>query len=169
MFARTEMFPLAASAYSDNPQKCLDNRFVNATVIRQLNVTCGPFEKSDICSGYTAVIHENKAIVVSYRGTSTFLQLIAEADLSVLYEKIQWKAGGYVSKYFYDGFMGLWKAGMGEDFKNLSATYPDYEIWVTGHSLGAAMASLASSYIITHNGVPSSRVKLVTYGQATSW
>ncbi|KAK6049295.1 triacylglycerol lipase [Cooperia oncophora] len=57
------------------------------------------------------------------------------------------------------------KAGMGEDFKNLSATYPDYEIWVTGHSLGAAMASLASSYIITHNGVPSSRVKLVTYGQ----
>ncbi|KAK6025248.1 triacylglycerol lipase, partial [Ostertagia ostertagi] len=164
-FARTKMLPLAAAAYSHWPQECLENRFANATLIRQLNVTCGPFANNDVCSGFTAVVHGNKAIVISFRGTDTYLQLVAEADLSVFHEKMKWSSGGYVSKYFYDGFMDLWNAGMRDDFIALRAKYPRYNVWVTGHSLGAALASLAASFIIANDRVPSGRVKLVTFGQ----
>ncbi|KAK6025245.1 hypothetical protein OSTOST_08861 [Ostertagia ostertagi] len=55
---------------------------------------------------------------------------------------------------FYDGFMGLRNASMREAQRKISR--------VTGHSLGAAMASRAASSIIADNQVPSSRVKLVT-------
>ncbi|VDO78123.1 unnamed protein product [Haemonchus placei] len=197
MFARVLMFPLAAAAYSNWPQECLHNRYTNATLKRQLNVTCGPFGSNDICSGFTAINHGDKSIIISFRGTNTFVQLVAEAELSVFYDKasheepgnlarirmsnmgaryyicfyhylkyqVMWPAGGFVSKFFYDGFIDLWRAGMGDDFNELRKMYPDYDIWVTGHSLGAAMASLASSYIIAVNKVPPKQVKLVTYGQ----
>nr|CDJ80353.1 Lipase domain containing protein [Haemonchus contortus] len=163
--ARTKMLPLAAAAYSNWPQECLKNRFEDASLQSQVNVTCGPFGNNDICSGFTAVIHGDQAIVISFRGTDTFLQLLAEADYSAFHEKVPWIAGGYVSKYFYDGFMGLWNAGMGKDFNALQTQYPSYKVWVTGHSLGAALASLAASYIVASNGVPSSSVQLVTFGQ----
>ncbi|PIO74998.1 triacylglycerol lipase [Teladorsagia circumcincta] len=77
----------------------------------------------------------------------------------------KWPAGGYVSKYFYDGFMDLWNAGMRDDFIELRAKHPKYKVWVTGHSLGGALASLAASFVIANDRVPSSRVKLVTFGQ----
>ncbi|XGW25350.1 hypothetical protein V3C99_006630 [Haemonchus contortus] len=163
--ARTKMLPLAAAAYSNWPQECLKNRFQDASLQHQVNVTCGPFGNNDICSGFTAVIHGDKAIVISFRGTDTFLQLLAEADYSAFHKKVPWIAGGYVSKYFYDGFMGLWNAGMGADFNALQTKYPSYKVWVTGHSLGAALASLAASYIVASNGVPPSNVQLVTFGQ----
>nr|ADN00779.1 class 3 lipase protein [Haemonchus contortus] len=165
MEARTEMFPLAAAAYSKQPQDCLNNRYTNATLKRQLFVVCGPLGRSDMCSGFTAVLHDKKAIVISFRGTTAFIQLVMEADQSVFYRKIPWIGGGYVSKFFYDGFITLWKAGIGDDFQALRTQYPTYDVWVTGHSLGAALASLASSYIITVNKVPSESVKLVTFGQ----
>ncbi|XGW26429.1 hypothetical protein V3C99_007218 [Haemonchus contortus] len=165
MFARVSMFPLAAAAYSNWPQECLHNRYTNATLKRQLNVTCGPYGSNDICSGFTAINHGDKSIIISFRGTNTFIQLVAEAELSVFYDKVMWPAGGFVSKFFYDGFIDLWRAGMKDDFNELRKMYPSYDIWVTGHSLGAAMASLASSYIIAVNKVPPEQVKLVTYGQ----
>lgn len=36
---------------------------------------------------------------------------------------------------------------------------------VTGHSLGASMASLAASYVIATEHINGSNVKLITYGQ----
>ncbi|PIO74992.1 triacylglycerol lipase [Teladorsagia circumcincta] len=176
--ARSKMLPLAAAAYSNWPQMCLENRFTNAVLSeaqskcnvylklkRQVNVSCGPLDDNDVCFGFTAVLHDNKTIVISFRGTTTFLQLVAEADLSVFYDKVPWIAGGWVSRYFFDGFMGLWYTGMGDDFAALREQYPEYEIWVTGHSLGAALASLASSYIIATNQVSPMSLRLVTFGQ----
>ncbi|KAK6026445.1 triacylglycerol lipase [Ostertagia ostertagi] len=61
--------------------------------------------------------------------------------------------------------MGLWYAGMGDDFAALREEYPEYEVWVTGHSLGAALASLASSFIIASNQISPTSVRLVTFGQ----
>ncbi|XGW25347.1 hypothetical protein V3C99_006628 [Haemonchus contortus] len=165
MFARTKMLPLAAAAYSNSPELCLANRFTNATLKSQVNSTCGPTASQELCSGFTAVIHDDGAIAISFRGTEERSQLIAEADQSLFDRQISWIAGGKVSKYFFDAFNYLWDAGMGSDFDELRSMYPTYEIWVTGHSLGGALASLAASYIIDVEQVPAATIKLVTFGQ----
>ncbi|EYC01591.1 hypothetical protein Y032_0106g3773 [Ancylostoma ceylanicum] len=79
--------------------------------------------------------------------------------------QVDWPYGGMVSKYFYDGFMRIWKAGMEADMKLLTEQYPDYEIWVTGHSLGGAMASLAAHAIVGSGIADSKKLKLITLGQ----
>ncbi|VDL72548.1 unnamed protein product [Nippostrongylus brasiliensis] len=49
---------------------------------------------------------------------------------------------------------------MKDDFNALRSKYPSYQIWVTGHSLGGAMATLAASYIVAAKLVPASDVQL---------
>ncbi|CAJ0589257.1 unnamed protein product [Cylicocyclus nassatus] len=162
--ARNKMLPLAAAAYAKNPQTCLTNKFTNAELKRQLNVKCDSF-RSDKCSGFTAVLNGDKAIVLSFRGTDAFLQLVSESDQSVFSKQIAWIGGGKVSKYFNDAFMDVWNGGMKDDFNTLRAKYPTYQVWVTGHSLGGAMATLAASYLVAANLVPAANVELVTFGQ----
>ncbi|KIH65397.1 triacylglycerol lipase [Ancylostoma duodenale] len=61
--------------------------------------------------------------------------------------------------------MVVWNGGLKESFEALHAEYPNYHIWVTGHSLGASMASLAASYVIATEHINRNHVKLITYGQ----
>ncbi|VDO84081.1 unnamed protein product [Heligmosomoides polygyrus] len=118
-----------------------------------------------MCSGYTAALNDDKALVISFRGTDAFLQLIEESDESVFNSQTTWIAGGKVSKYFNDAFMAVWNGGMKDDFNTLRSKYPSYQVWVTGHSLGGAMATLAASYIVAANLVPATSVELVTFGE----
>ncbi|KAK6740410.1 hypothetical protein RB195_008709 [Necator americanus] len=156
-FARKYMYILSAAAYSDAPSKCME-RFENATVHNQTYANC-----TGNCSGFTAVIHEKKAIVLSFRGTTDMQQLFAEIKDSTFKEWSNWTHGGRVSKYFSDAFLSLWEGGMEKDFENLTTYYQNYEIWVTGHSLGGALATLAASVVAgKHNRT---NVKLVTFGQ----
>jgi predicted lipase len=55
--------------------------------------------------------------------------------------------------------------GLRDSFKKLVQTYPSYEIWVTGHSLGGALSSVAALEMIARNEVEADRVKLFTFGQ----
>ncbi|RCN51601.1 triacylglycerol lipase [Ancylostoma caninum] len=44
--------------------------------------------------------------------------------------------------------------------------HPDWDIWISGHSLGGALATLAASYLVKSRRVAESNtVKLVTFGQ----
>ncbi|KAK6054026.1 triacylglycerol lipase [Cooperia oncophora] len=72
--------------------------------------------------------------------------------------------------------MRIWKNGMKDDLATLSSQHSGYELWITGHSLGGAMASLAASYIAHnklfaadklpgHIEVKIFQIKLVTFGQ----
>ncbi|KHJ75119.1 triacylglycerol lipase, partial [Oesophagostomum dentatum] len=54
---------------------------------------------------------------------------------------------------------------MADAFTSLKTKYPDYEVWVTGHSLGGSLASLAASFIVGHGYASSNTTKLVTFGQ----
>ncbi|KAK6740390.1 hypothetical protein RB195_008696 [Necator americanus] len=155
--AREYMFVMSAAAYSDKPGECM-KKFKNATVYNQTYAKC-----TGKCSGFTAVMHEKQAIVLSFRGTTDMQQLFAEIMESTFKEWSNWTHGGRVSKYFHDAFLSLWNGGIEKDFKNLTTYYQNYEIWVTGRSLGGALATLAASVVAgQHN---QTNVKLVTFGQ----
>ncbi|RCN40802.1 triacylglycerol lipase [Ancylostoma caninum] len=162
--ARLKFFPLASAAYSSSPQHCIDNNYGNASLATYYSGECDP-DRYDSCAGFTAVLHDDEAIVLSFRGTVRFMQLVEETNWSAFHRKTKWVAGGYVSTYFYNAFMAVWNGGLNESFEALVATYPNYNIWVTGHSLGASMASLAASYVIARKSISGGNVKLITYGQ----
>lgn len=68
--------------------------------------------------------------------------------------------------YFYSVFSQLWEAGLGKDADLLLKQYKDYEIWVTGHSLGGAVASIAATWMLNeYDDIDADRIKLVTFGQ----
>ena len=48
--------------------------------------------------------------------------------------------------------------------KALLSKNPSYQIWVTGHSLGAALAPLASAWLAYYNIAPRQNVILYTFG-----
>ncbi|PIO73194.1 triacylglycerol lipase [Teladorsagia circumcincta] len=76
-----------------------------------------------------------------------------------------WFFGGRVSRYFSNAFSHIWAAGIGEDFLALRKQYPEYEVWITGHSLGGSLASLSASFLVGSHIAEPSKVKLVTFGQ----
>uniref|UniRef100_A0A914XCU5 Fungal lipase-like domain-containing protein n=1 Tax=Plectus sambesii TaxID=2011161 RepID=A0A914XCU5_9BILA len=164
-FAKTKALPLSAAAYSNDPQECLTNALGGAQLRRQLLVYCDSSE-TDTCSGFTAVSNStDRAIIASFRGTSDFWQLVMEGEESIFADKKPFPTGGNVDLYFYNAFYSLWYSGMRDDLLTLKAANPDYELWVTGHSLGGAMASLCASLAIKLNMWPAEKVKLVTFGQ----
>jgi len=103
--------------------------------------------------------------LVSFRGTSGSWQLIMEGLDSIFKAKKAFVGGGNVDAYFFDAFYSLWNAGMQQDLLTLKAANPNYQLWVAGHSLGGAMASLCAALAIKLNMWPASDVKLVTFGQ----
>ncbi|EYC33585.1 hypothetical protein Y032_0002g881 [Ancylostoma ceylanicum] len=163
-FARTKVVPLCAATEGASPQTCLSRTFPNATALRRINVRCDKWAP-DTCSGYVAVSHADKAIMLAFRGTVGQLQLYVESESTLFEQRTPWVAGGVVSTYFYNAFTSVWTAGIKDDFLSTANKYQDYELWIVGHSLGGAMASLAASYIEKMKLFDGNRIKLVTFGQ----
>ncbi|GMT10888.1 hypothetical protein PFISCL1PPCAC_2185, partial [Pristionchus fissidentatus] len=161
--ARNFMMPLSAAAYSDSPQQCLDKKLNGAKLSKQVTLDCDKF--SDKCSGFTFVYDSKKVVGLSFRGTTNPAQLVAEAQESAFQAKVDFVDGGQVSKYWNDGFMKLWNGGLGSDLQSLLSKHKDYTLWVTGHSLGGALASLAAAHIAANNIHPGSKITLYTMGQ----
>jgi len=164
-FARSLIFPLSAAAYSDDPSLCLKNRFKNATLSKSVRTICDTGDKDEACAGFTALAHYEKAIIISFRGTNGFFQLLNEVNHVVLKEKKPSPIGGLVAYYFHTVFQQIWDAGLKDDVDRLLKEYPTYEIWVTGHSLGGSVASIAATWILNEYNLENERIKLVTFGQ----
>lgn len=60
-------------------------------------------------------------------------------------------SGVHVNYYFARAFEDLWDAGLAANLAELAAQFPDYQLWVTGHSLGAALASLGAVEAVRNN------------------
>uniref|UniRef100_A0A1I7Z274 Lipase_3 domain-containing protein n=1 Tax=Steinernema glaseri TaxID=37863 RepID=A0A1I7Z274_9BILA len=163
-FARYKMFFFSSAAYADDPSVCMNAAYPDAennTVTGVVNVSCA---KTDSCRGFTAISHTDKAIIISFRGTTEFMQIIQEG-VETIFGAEAFIAGGYVSHYFYEAFKAVWRGGLQDDFLALRNKYPDYEVWVTGHSLGGAMASLCAATLAHLGQVDTQKLKLMTFGQ----
>ncbi|CAJ0949817.1 unnamed protein product, partial [Mesorhabditis belari] len=160
-FARYVMFPLAMGAYSSDPQKCITSGS-QGKLKRFVEAKCDE-TKNDTCAGYTAVSDSMKAIILSFRGTDGDMQLALEL-LESFRKMIPFNGGG-ADYYFYNGFISVWYGGMKDDFLTLRQQNPDYEIWITGHSLGAAIAAIASDYLAIHYQPNMDKFKVITFGE----
>uniref|UniRef100_A0A1I7Z1E2 Lipase_3 domain-containing protein n=1 Tax=Steinernema glaseri TaxID=37863 RepID=A0A1I7Z1E2_9BILA len=164
-FARYKMLSFSAMAYADEPNLCMKSAYPaggNNTVHKRVEVPCDSDDSS--CRGMSAVSHSDKAIILTFRGTNQFLQLIQEA-VNTVFDPEPFIAGGYVSRYFYEAFKSVWRGGLKDDFLALRNKYPDYEVWVTGHSLGGAMASLCAATLAHLGQVNTQKLRLMTFGQ----
>uniref|UniRef100_A0AC34R0X9 Fungal lipase-like domain-containing protein n=1 Tax=Panagrolaimus sp. JU765 TaxID=591449 RepID=A0AC34R0X9_9BILA len=165
ILARYKLWPMAANAFSSTPEVCIKDNFKNAELKNQYTVQCDMLNKADTCSSFSAVSHSDKAIILSFRGSIDDAQILEEGLQELLDPPSPFIGGGGVNKYFLDGFNKLWNAGMKNDFISLKNGNPGYELWVTGHSLGAAMASIAAATISKLGYFTSDKIKLVTYGE----
>ena len=156
-----KMLFLSAAAYDPNhPQKCLDNSLPSDDFQIQQTVTKECDFLDNQCSGYVAVSHTVKVIVIAFRGSECFEQAFIEFVEGLVSPKEAFLNEGEVQTYWKRGFEKLWP-NMKSKVKALIADNKSYKIWVTGHSLGGAIASLASAWLSYHN--VASRDKIVSY------
>ena len=153
----------AAVAYADDAAKYLSKaREVNTfRLSKQVTKSCPGNAR---CSGYTALSHTERAIVIAFRGSETKSQVIYQSIKILTSPKVSFQAGGRVQGYFNDAFVLIWNELKPAAYKLIS-TYPSYKVWVTGHSLGGAIASLASTVIATEGKTTKTNLILYTFGQ----
>ena len=158
-----KMLLLSAVAYDPyHPQECLDNSLPSANFQIQAVVTkkCDFFDNE--CSGYVAVSHNLAAIVVAFRGSENFGQAFTQFIENLAFLKIKF-LDGEVQSYWKRGFHELWQC-MKAEVKALVSKNPSYQLWVTGHSLGGAMASLASAWLSYNNFAARKNIISYTFG-----
>ncbi|CAK5076186.1 unnamed protein product [Meloidogyne enterolobii] len=127
----------AAAAYSPDPSPCLEKH--KAKLVLRVQVPCDAFR--DECWAFIAI--SRHFIIFSVRGTQTQTQLIVEI--------IESMTGGSVQHYFYESLQAIWNAGFGTKLAELKKAYPKLKVLFTGHSLGGAIASLASAQFAMEN------------------
>ena len=158
-----KMLLLSSAAYDpQHPQECLNNALPSSNFILTKVVIkdCDMFDHE--CTGFVAISHVHKAIAVVFRGTFELTQGLVQF-LGILSTPKTSFLGGQVQRYWKNAFDLLWQDMDGEVKAQVSA-YPSYQIWVTGHSLGGALASLASAWIAYNKIVPQEDIILYTFG-----
>ncbi|KAJ1360710.1 hypothetical protein KIN20_019752 [Parelaphostrongylus tenuis] len=80
------------------------------------------------------------------------------------YLKDELRAGGSVQRYFFVALKSIWNK-LHTIIRKLRSTYPGYQILFTGHSLGGALASLASIIFAHRHPTLENQINLITFGQ----
>ncbi|KAL2266407.1 hypothetical protein VTJ83DRAFT_5759 [Remersonia thermophila] len=94
--------------------------------------------------GFVGVDHVDKIVVLSYRGTTSVRNWIA--DLSFFQMPCDLTKGCLVHSGFYASWLEVKKASL-DAVNQAKAANPTYKVIVTGYSLGAAVATLAVGYV----------------------
>ncbi|KAI6203466.1 HBS1-like protein [Aphelenchoides besseyi] len=130
------------NSYADDPVPCIAKHGMSLAKRMELRCDYLPYDK---CIAYVA--YNESYIVFSVRGTTTKLQLITE-----LVETM-------TASIYNEG-------GFGKLLKKLKKTYPNATLLFSGHSLGGAIVSLASSMFSYDNPqIPVDQIRLITFGQ----
>uniref|UniRef100_A0AC35TFS1 Lipase_3 domain-containing protein n=1 Tax=Rhabditophanes sp. KR3021 TaxID=114890 RepID=A0AC35TFS1_9BILA len=161
--ARDIFWPMCAASYSHHPENCIANKLTNSKLVKQVTVPCDA-DKNDNCSGFIAVDNKEEVILIIFRGTEGFTQLLTEGSSEVFSAPAQFLGGG-VSPYFLNAFNQVWFGGLKDAFLTVRNTNPTFKVWVTGHSLGGSMANIAAATIASNGYAASSNMLLVTMGE----
>ncbi|RCN28419.1 triacylglycerol lipase [Ancylostoma caninum] len=143
-----KLLGLAAAAYGNKPQACLDRLFKLFfrmfpshdfhLVLSTAKKMCDIF--GNTCEGYIAASDKKKQIFVVFRGSKTTGQIILQGLNS--FTPVDFFGMGRVNRYFSYGVHVLWPS-IKRVLKDLK--YAGYKVAFTGHSLGGALATLAAA------------------------
>ncbi|CAC5399349.1 unnamed protein product [Mytilus coruscus] len=104
------------------------------------------------CVATVMISHKHKVIVLAYRGTTGLIQCLDEIQSVLFSSKVSGGIGnGEVQEYFKEAHDQI-------------SNYPNYNIWITGHSLGGVIASVASASLIYHRLIKDEKIALYTFG-----
>lgn len=109
--------------------------------------------------GYTGYSPKLKAIVIAIRGTVlSFKNFKADLDYyQIPYEKY---TSAKVHRSFYHGFKAI-EATLLQNMAAITKKYPNVPIYITGHSLGGALAVLAGAELVSSYNITA----VYTYGE----
>ncbi|CAI2348442.1 unnamed protein product [Caenorhabditis sp. 36 PRJEB53466] len=167
-FMRSEMMVIATAAQNENPQLCFNNQIPTMKLYQIRTVNCSTNYSDVTCVGYTAYDTKRRAIVMAFKGAHgpDQIQDYHEGMLKYGIKSYFTKTNGKIFRVIYDSFMYLWNGGMSQDLRHLKYKYPNYELWVNGHSLGASLAYTASSYVVDIDLYKPDDMKVVVMGAA---
>ena len=159
---------LSAVAYASNPESCINRILPNSgfELVEAVGRKCDQltiFNYAE-CFAYTAVSDALKLIVVVFKGTDGgWKQLWDEIGTTSFRPHTPFLAGGNVHVYFNNVF-NLFYTCVKASVRDLVNSTTDYNILVTGHSLGGALASLTAAALV-HDGIlESDKLSLYTLG-----
>ena len=106
-----------------------------------------------------------KKLVTAYRGTVGNFELLLEVLQGdpVPYNLTD-IPGALVDDYFYNHYITYIRSLVIEQLQEAYQLYPDYEFVFTGHSLGAALATLTAFDAVSQGVVPREQSKLYNFG-----
>lgn len=93
--------------------------------------------------GYVGYLPSDKSIYVAFRGSSSIRDWLSNLDARKVPYTSYPECDCYVHKGFYEAEQKV-VGGIVEEVRRLKQRFPSYQVKVTGHSLGAAMAQLTS-------------------------
>lgn len=155
----------SALAYTDAPVECANRikEFGQIEIVEIIGKKCNFIFDYNECYAITAVSHSMKKIILAYRGTTSTKQLIDEFATVLGKFKVSNKIGGEIQKYFSNANDQLYPCAK-RSLTDLVNQYPAYNVIITGHSLGGAVASIAAAELVFDNVIDNEVTTLYTFG-----
>ena len=97
---------------------------------------------------YSGYYSQYDAIVVAFRGTEpkSWKNWVTNLDIAEL-APYKDDPSAKVCKGFYDAWLGV-EANITSDVQHLLQLHPAASLWITGHSLGAALSTLSAQHFV---------------------
>lgn len=164
------LLKLSTIPYNDDhygAQKCLHSlEMDDFEIVEWIGRRCNdlPLLTYKECVAVIMISHKSKVIVLAYRGTTKWTQLVDEIRSVLFTPKVSGGIGsGEVQNYFkvaHDRIFPCVIESMTEQVSN----YPNYNVSITGHSLGGAIASISSASLIYRGIIKDKQSALYTFG-----